>query len=328
MSFPPLVSSQNPSSGVSSSDSPSQLNSIGKDPRGRPVTQNQEPSTSATRIKPSSLASTQNTPSSRIVQQAKTQFIAHNLFSASSQAENIKKDLSTQFKNDTRGLEDAQSKYNDKSGWAGRLGLRKTGLKIQSHWKNNAYAQKIDYQEKLTQEITNYAFQKSMGAKAFIEDNQNTIKQWLKGVEVCSARRQPNIIKLILSKVIQTGNPADVTPIKNWARQHLEGKIDPYCYANPQEQLQTIKDLTARIQNTTSKSEKSKLQNEFAEKLKYTFVKDEQTVNVLAGFIKECPSKVQPALVQSMHDQLQKCGAPTKLTNSLDHLFAALKSSS
>jgi hypothetical protein len=255
------------------------------------------------------------------------QLMSHNLFSALLQAENAKKDLSTQLNNDTNMLRPAQSQYNDRSGWAGRLGVRKIGLKIQSHWKRNAYAQKIDYQDKLTQEITNYAFQKSMGVKAFSEDNQNTIKQWLKGVEVCSARRQPNIIKLMLSKVIQTGNPADVTPIKNWARQHLEGKVDPYCYANPQEQLQTIKNLTIQIQNTTSKSEKSRLQNEFAEKLKYTLVKDEQTINALAGFIKECPSKAQPALVQSIHDQLERCGAPTKLTNSLDRLFAALKSS-
>jgi hypothetical protein len=311
------IPSRNPGgvSPLSSSNSPSQLSSVGKDPRGRSVAQNPRPATSAAEARPGSLAA-QDSSRSRTVQQR-----AHDLSIPSLQAEQARKDLSAQFQTHTSMLRSTQNEYNRKS-WAGKL-----GLKIQSHWKRNAYAQKIDYQEKLTKEITGYAFQKSMGAEAFRKDNQNIIKQWLKGVEQCSPRRQPDMIKLILSKVIQTGNPADLTPIKNWAHQRLEGKIDPYYYATPQEQLQTIQNLTSKIQNATSRFEKSRLQNEFAEKLKGTVVKDEQTLNALAGFIKECPPRARSALVQSVHDQLERCGAPTKLTNSFDRLFAALKSS-
>ncbi|MDR2769517.1 MAG: hypothetical protein LBB19_03095 [Puniceicoccales bacterium] len=300
-----------------SSDSPSQLNSVGKDPRGRSVVQNLKPVTPIVGKPLHSLASAREISAPRTIQQR-----AGDLFSVSLQAKQVQKDLSTQFTQDTNMLKTAQNEYNRRS-WAG-----KTGLKIQSLWKRNAYARKIDYQEKLTQEITNHPLQKSMGAEMFRKENQNTIEQWLKGVEQCSPRRQPDMIKLILSKVIQTGNPADLTPVKNWARQHLGGTMDPYYYATPQEQLEMIQNLTSKIQNPTSRFEKSRLQNEFAEKLKGTVVKDEQTLNILVGFIKECPPRAQPELIQSVHDQLKSCGAPTRLTNSLDRLSAALRSSS
>ncbi|MDR1255082.1 MAG: hypothetical protein LBJ78_03630 [Puniceicoccales bacterium] len=223
----------------------------------------------------------------------------------------------------TELLKGAQRKYNEHS----QVG--KMGLKLQAFWKNNAYAQKIDYQEKLTQDIKSHPLPKPMGAETFRAENQAIIKGWLEGVEQCSPRRQPDMIKLILSKAIQTGNPTDVTPIKNWLHQHesVKAKVDSYYYSTHDEQLKHIENLTQKLKSTTSGSEKSKLQKEFAEKLKGTVVKDEKTLNTLARFIGACPLKARPALLKAMHDQLQNCGSDSKLTTAMEHLSNALRSS-
>ncbi|MDR0647333.1 MAG: hypothetical protein LBF43_02745 [Puniceicoccales bacterium] len=311
----PLELNPNQFNEVSSSQNPT-----GKGDTGRLVVQNQELSTRVGEIQhqgPTSLSSKLNhktyTPS--IGEQGK------DLFSASREAQGQRQKISEDTKTHTDRLKAAQNEYNKES-WVGKI-----GLKIQSHWKRNAYAQKIDYQDKLTKDIEMYPFCKSIGVEQFREENQNTIRQWLEGVKQCSPRRQPEIIKLILSKVIQTGNPIYVTQIKNWAQPNLAGKIDSYYYATPEGQQQGIQRLTEKIKNTSSKSAKSRLQNEFQEKLKGTFVKDEKMLNTLAGFIRECPPKARPALMQSVHERLQACGAPTGITNAAESLVTALKSS-
>ncbi|MDR0755519.1 MAG: hypothetical protein LBE99_01210 [Puniceicoccales bacterium] len=300
---------------------------IGKDAAGRSITQNPKQNSGIKeRIKlfgglarPSMNQSSETHP--KIVTKSPKINQAASTFGPKIEAEKTQKELSKEIGTHTSLLNAAQNEYN-KSSWVGKI-----GLKIQSHWKtSNAYARKIDYQDKLTQDIEKHAFQKSMGAEAFWKDNQTTIQGWLKGVEQCSPRRQPELIKLILSKVIQTGNPQDLTPIKNFARQHFENKIDPYYYAQPQEQLQMIQELTSKIQNATSRSEKSRLKNEFVEKLKGTLVKDQTTVNTLAKFIGKCSSKARPALLKAVHEQLQSCGADANLARSLNELSGGLKS--